>query len=263
MDSSTMDTPKQPLGVGGLIGQSFSIFFQNFIKVMLVGFIPTLLGLMISGTFNGMGVTLGLQEPEFATTAAGIGYAVSLLINMVVYGLLTALLVQLAYDAKLGRSISIGRYFGPALRAAVPIAVLAVVAGFATGLGLIFLVVPGLWVYAVYYVMAPAVVIEKAGFGGLGRSAALTKGYRWPLVLLFIVMGIVTVLINVGALFGVGMLIGGLGDSTVGYGIGAVAYALATALAYGIGGISVALAYARLREIKEGVSVDQIAAVFD
>ena len=49
----------------------------------------------------------------------------------------------------------------------------------------------------------------------------------------------------------------------VGIGGGILLSALLSGLGYGIMNISLALIYARLREIKEGVNVDQIASVFD
>jgi hypothetical protein len=39
--------------------------------------------------------------------------------------------------------------------------------------------------------------------------------------------------------------------------------ALISGFSYGLSGIGAALVYARLRDIKEGVSVDKLAAVFD
>ena len=42
-----------------------------------------------------------------------------------------------------------------------------------------------------------------------------------------------------------------------------IGLAMINGLAYAFGGIVIALVYARLREIKEGVNVDKIAAVFD
>ena len=40
-------------------------------------------------------------------------------------------------------------------------------------------------------------------------------------------------------------------------------YAALSGIAYGLSSISIALIYARLRQIKEGVSIDQIVSVFD
>lgn len=256
--ADTSNTQSQvSLGVGGIVADSFSILFKNFVKVMILGFVPGAIGLIISGMLNGWDVALGLAVPGFASGGAIGGFVIGLLVQLALYGITIALLVQLAYDTKLGRPVSIGRYFGPALSAAIPITILGLVIGVLAGLGTLALLLPGLWIYAVYSVTAPVIVIEKAGFGGMGRSAALTKEYRWPILGAVILVGICSAVINF-----IGLYIAGFFGA-----IGVVALMLVTAaltaVAYGLSGISIALIYARLREIKEGVGVDELASVFD
>lgn len=248
-----------PLGVGAVVSESFSILFRNIIPVMILAFIPTFFGLVVSGFLNGWGFTLGTDD-NIVGPFNWAAFALNMLINMVIYGLTTALLVQLAYDAKLGRPINVGRYFGPGLAAALPIAVLGMVAGILAGLGFMALIVPGLWIYAVFSMIAPVVVIERVGYKGLGRSAGLTKGYRWPIIGTIILIGICTALLSFVATFLVSML-GALAGG--GIAVSLVITSAISAVGYGLGGISLSLIYARLREIKEGVSVDQIASVFD
>ncbi len=147
--------------------------------------------------------------------------------------------------------------------AALPIAILAIVSGILMVIGLVALVVPGLWIYAVFSVMPAAVVIEKVGFGGLGRSAALTKEYRWPILGAVILIGIINFVITFVAMFVVGLLFASTGAGAGGVIIGVLVLAAITAIGFGLSSIAIALIYARLREIKEGASVRDIAAVFD
>lgn len=257
-DATITSVPSASLGVGTIISESFSILFKNFGKVILIAMIPTLLGLLISGAVVGWGATLGTQDPtdidlnNLGTFYAGLGF--TFVVQMVLYGFIIALLTQLAYEAKLGRPVRLGAYFGPALSAVLPIAILSLVSITAATIAMIALILPGLWVYAVFYVMAPAVVIEKAGFSGLGRSARLTKNYRWPIVGLFILIAIIFIAVGFISTFLSGIL-----GSVV---LGLLVTALINSIGSGIGGIAAALTYARLREIKEGVGVDQIVDVF-
>jgi len=250
----TVSTPQKgaPLGVGSIVGGSFSILMGNFLSVVMLALGPTLLSTVLSGLLIGWNATLGLGEPSI-TGVAGV----------VAYGLTTALIVQLAYDAKLGRTGSLGRYFGPGLGAALPIAILGVASGIMMAIGLIALIVPGLWVYAVYSVMPAAVVIEKVGFGGLGRSAALTKEYRWPILGAIFLVGIITMVINGVAVFVVGMVLASSGGSGASIAMGVLVITALSAIGTGLGAITIALIYARLREIKEGTSLRDIVAVFD
>jgi len=261
MADHTADTfSNAPLGVGAIVGETISIYFKNIVIATLLALIPTVAGIVISGILNGWGYALGMSGPNLATGPAWVSFALDILIQMVVYALATALLVQMAYDAKLNRSLTLGQYFAPALAAAAPIAILGAVVGVLTTLGLALLVIPGLWIYGVYSMVSPAIVIEKAGYGAMKRSAELTRGYRWP------VIGAIVIITICATLFGAAI---GVGVGLIGYAAGGgmvlslILVSLATSVGVALGGISISLIYARLREIKEGVSVDQIAEVFD
>ncbi|MCW2309414.1 hypothetical protein [Rhodobium gokarnense] len=257
MTDMSMDRPAPSLGVGTIIGDSFSIFFRKFPAVIVMALIPTVIGLVISAMLVGWSVTLGLTEVNTSNAGAAAASFFQTLIDQVVYAIATALLVQLAYDAKLKRPLRMGQYISRAFGSALPIAILGLAAGFLAVIAALALIIPGLWVYAVFSVMAPAVVIEGIGFRGLGRSAQLTKGYRWPILGTLVLVGIILVLISLAG----GVIIAMIGTSSLFIGAGALA--LLTAFFMGFGGIVIALIYARLREIKEGVSVDEIASVFD
>ncbi|MEM1374504.1 MAG: hypothetical protein AAGF78_09005 [Pseudomonadota bacterium] len=262
-DTSTA-MPKSPLGVGKIISESFSILFSNIVKVMILGFVGAFLGYLLTGLLVGFDTAAGQVDPVAAQDIGGMfaGLGVSFVITIIIYSLITAMIIQLAYDAKLGRSNSLGEYFSGAIGPLIPVIILSVVVTIAMMIGMMALIIPGLWAYAVFYVFVPAAVIEKTGFNSLGRSVALTKEYRWPIVGLFIVMGIIA-----GILSAIPGFIGGFLLATAGGGGSLIAFgvlmSVINAFAYGLSAIAVALTYARLREIKEGVAVDQIAAVFE
>lgn len=264
MSTAETNIAKEPLGVGRIISESFSVFFGNLVKIMLVGFVPTVIGLIISGSILGFGVALGVDQPAPEDVVGGAfwrDFGLSILAQLVIYSVTIALLVQVAFDAKLGKSRGIADYFGPAIRSILPLIVLGIVTYLAFTLGLMLLVIPGFWVLAVFFVVVPAIVIDQAGFGGMGRSMSLTKEYRWPIVGAFIIMFICTVLISVlaGFLLGlVGAAIGGAAGIIVSLILAGCLYAITN----GLMGITIALVYARLREIKEGIGIDKIAEVF-
>ncbi|WP_434054867.1 MAG: hypothetical protein RDA78_08385 [Roseibium sp.] len=254
--TQTLDSePHMPLGVGSLVGESFSILFRQFFPILVIGFVPSLLGVLLSGALVGFDTVLSLDDTD---TSSGGASALISLVDLVVYSITTAFMVQLAYDAKLERPVRLGKYIGPAMASIFPIAILGIAVGLLMGIASLAFIIPGLWVYAVFSVMEPAIVIERLGFKGLGRSEKLTKGYRWPIVGALVITWICALVIIVAALF--------VADLAMTSGILAlsiVVYAALTAIGTGLISILTALIYARLREIKEGVSVDQIAAVFD
>lgn len=262
---------KLPLGVGGIVGDSFSILFRRFLTVILVSFVPMAFGLLASGFLVGWGIAFSGEatEADLAQMATGglfwAKYALSMILQLVVYGFTTALLVQVAYDAKLDRTRRIGQYFGPALRAALPVAILMIAIGILTGLGAIALLIGALWVYAVFSVTTPAIVIEGAGFRGMGRSAALTKEYRWPIMGALLLVFLISMLLNVAVQFIVGLFTfpSAEAGSTLGIALLIVVMSILQSLTLGLSSITSALIFARLKEIKEGVSVDRLASVFE
>ncbi|MGR3780159.1 MAG: hypothetical protein ACU0DT_02710 [Albimonas sp.] len=245
-------------GAGRIIGESFSVFFRTFWKILLIAAVPTVAAMLIAIAIRGAGPTLGLEEPE---AGEGLASLAVLLVDIPLLSLMTGLLVLLAYDVKQGRPRPVGRYFSIVLPNLVALVVLSLVVGILFVLGLTLLIVPGLWVYAVYAVACPAVVIEGAGFRGMRRSASLTKGYRWPIVGVLVVIGVASYALSFAAAFGgAALLRTGVDGMIV---VAAIVNALAAAMMYGLSGVALALIYARLREIKEGVSVSDLAAVFD
>ena len=265
MTQDTAVAPKAPLGVGKIVSETFSTLFANFGKVILLGFLGAFLGFLLNFALLGFDAAIGSAGSEPAPGEVGgfvFGIIASMVVGMLIYAFATALLIQLAYDTKLGRSNPLSVYFRSAMPAVVPLAVLVLVISVLTGLGMILLVLPGLWVYAVFYVTAPVAVIERGGFGSMRRSASLTKQYRWPIVGLFVIVMIISVVVSIVATLAASSL-GFMAGGAVGQIILGAVFSAINGFAYAVGGIATALTYARLREVKEGVAVDQIAAVFD
>jgi len=258
MTDTTVAPAIPPLGVGTLIGDSFRILFKHIGPVLVMGTIPSLLGLLVSGAVIGFDATLGLEDADVTGVSTTGAEIFTSLVDMVVYSVTAAFMVQLAYDAKLQRPIRIGRYFGPALGALVPIIILGLAVGILASIAAIALLLPGLWVYAVFSVMEPAVVIERIGFRGLSRSSELTREYRWPIAGALVLVWICAIALIFAAAFAGIFLLTHTGKVPA-----VIFFAVLTGLGTSLISILVALVYARLREIKEGIGVDQIAAVFD
>ncbi|WP_208354180.1 hypothetical protein [Pseudaestuariivita rosea] len=161
-----------------------------------------------------------------------------------------------------------------ALTFIVPLTVLGIVITIAAGIGLVLLIVPGIWIYAAWCVTTPAVVVERAGFGGLNRSFELTREYRWPIVGLLILLGLILIVISIPFGLVSNMMIGlnvfdieSLPSADALSSIDVMLWVLinsaASAISYGLGCVAVALVYIRLRQIKDGVGVADVADVFD
>ena len=120
---------------------------------------------------------------------------------------------------------------------------------------MLLLVVPGVIIWLTCWLYIPVIVVEKRGIAeSLRRSAFLTRGRRWRMFGLWLVVGIAsqistTVVEQISA-----AVIGNWG-AVVTY----VWYAATTAFM----AVMTAVTYYYLRVDKEGIAIDDIAAVFD
>jgi hypothetical protein len=121
--------------------------------------------------------------------------------------------------------------------------------------GFLLLVIPGLIVMTMFWVAIPAAVVERPGvFASLGRSLDLTRGCRWR------VFGVVVILIVISL---VAQQIAGMVAAASGAVFGIVFVAFVTAFFTALTAVAGAVSYHDLRLAKEGGDSADIAAVYD
>jgi hypothetical protein len=243
--------------VGHVLTQSFSIFFRNIAPFGLLALVltsPTYLYQMFAGI------------PDFAdfeTLQWDGGVSVLLTVIELLLGyLVTAALVYGTLEDLRGNKVSVGDCFSQGLARMFPVAGVAIVTMIVTGMAFALLVIPGLIVTTMLWVTIPVAVVERRGLGSLSRSAELTKGYRWPLFGLLVIMFVI--IIGISFLFGLvsaGIMVGGLTEATYA-GLLATNW-VAGSFAAMFAAILYAVSYHDLRVTKEGLDTNQIASVFD
>lgn len=268
-----------PLGVGEIVRESFRLLFARLGPIVAIGFFISLVTLVLTWILAGPEAIVGPPQAEVDILADGTppdpmammpdinvaGLLVSGLFQMFAYGLTIAALVLLALDARTGRERPARDYLVGAVPFILPVLVLSFVVAVVVAIGFALFVVPGLWLYAVFAVFIPAIVLEGAGFGALGRSAELTREYRWSIVGLgFVLVAIlIAVMLVVGIVVGIPLtLVGpepGARPGPVFVGLTVLVNAFGAAIGNGFGAIVATLIYARLREIKEGVRLPDLA----
>ncbi len=273
--TDTSGVPRSSFGVGKIAGDSFSIFFRHFFWILLLSLLP-IVALFVFGVVMAASFSAG--------TIAGSGmsgFAIAILVIFVllifaVYFLMIAMIVRLSYDARTGHPVRIGSYFSSAIGSIVPIfltsiimwlcmvAVMIVVAAGGAILGTSGIVVFSIagiigatFLYVSCIAAVPSIVVENQGISSLARSMELTSGYRWQclgaIVIMFLcVLGVSLVLGIIQVAFAA--ILGELGAGIVSL--------LSSGLSMALTGIFIALIYARLREIKEGTSVESLAEIF-
>lgn len=266
---------QERLGIGIIVGDTFSILFNRFFYILLLNLFPTI-AMVLASVLLVVPFAMVQGTPEqFATMVVAVVIPLFVIV-FAAYFLATALIVRLAYDARAGNPMRLGVYFGSAFRAIIPIVGCSVVAAISSAAVMIAVALPGillgeifaillwipavlagLYVYAIWCAVTPAIVIEGAGFGALRRSIELTHRYRWACVGAIVVMFLCLFVVLLGV--GIVQLIV---ITIAGQSVGTVVGLLTNGLTTGFTGIFTALLYARLREIKEGTIVEQLAEVF-
>jgi hypothetical protein len=123
-----------------------------------------------------------------------IGALLGSLVEIFAAFLLQATLVKAVQDVRDGR---VDLSLGETVRAATPylwaVAGASILAGIAITVGLILLIVPGLYLITIWAVIVPVIVLEQSGaLASFGRSQQLVRGRGWhvfgTLVLVFIIL---------------------------------------------------------------------------
>ena len=255
MNQAGLD-PRQnrlPLGIGKVFAETLSIVRHNISTISVLVFVPILLLVLIEFLMG-----MGGYTPE--TEAASLFENGSFLWKNIVSWMFTnsfgvtvyACLVKFVYDTKLGRPAGLANSVSAALQVFIPLAVCDFIATLLALLGMMAFVLPGLYLFALWSVVIPSVVLEEAGFHSFARSASLTSGYRWVIV--------VAVAILLALQWGLGLAIdqqfGDLmtSDSSLNVAAYLLIDAAVTSFFIALGATFFTLIYLRLREIKEGTA---------
>jgi hypothetical protein len=122
-----------------------------------------------------------LSGVVYAATPGPLELLVILVVGAIAGVLFQGMVVEAARDILDGRrDHTIGSLFRSVTPVVVPLAIAGILAGIATGIGFLLLIVPGLVLLTIWAVIAPVIVIERASAtDAFGRSRELVRGNGW------------------------------------------------------------------------------------
>jgi len=249
--------------LGSVIRRSASTLSGHFLTFFIVSVVthsPIIL----------LARTLSTQPTVRLTTTLGVLG----LLQVIVLGTLgEAVIAHAAFQDMQRRPVRLAESLNVALRRFLPIVGLAfvvvllleLVVGLAfvvvfsiqheylENVGLVLLIIPGLILYAMWFVAVPACVVERLGpWSSLRRSRELTKGHRWKvfgLALLLIIPSLLDIT------FGLAAAAGPIVGPIINWFCRGIWFAFAAVVA--------AVTYHDRRVVKEGIDIEQITDVFD
>ncbi len=231
--------------VGSVLGRGFSILFNNivpFLFLTVLIYSPLIIYTAMIDTSETMEESLAIWE--------GVVIFGSILLTMI----LTATLIYGTVQELRGQHATIGDCLSRGLSRTIPVLGVAILSMAAMTAGFIALIIPGYIVMTMLWVAIPVAVVERPGvINSLRRSSQLTKGDRWRIFGIILILGIIEGVPS--------QIIENMNIDDV-----KVALMLSLAVTAFVGAVDAvvtAVGYHDLRVTKEGVGIEEIAAVFD
>ena len=233
--------------------------FAAFVLLALIVYAPLWIwgGLVAQGEIT----TTWLQRTELFTAAS---IPLSLTLNAILAGVVAPAVVQHLEGRPIAFTECIRAGFtriGAVLGATLLFAVWTAVAGF-------FLFIPGVIVYCVYIIASPVAAIESTSVAGaLTRSLVLTRGRRWRVFGLLLLVGgggrFVTAVIVTLLKPEPGVPIGDLASVANQLRVAHYVELAAMPLVASLYAVSIAVMYVQLRANKDGLQVSEYTRTFE
>jgi hypothetical protein len=245
--SAAAPTAQGEFRIGRVFSQAMAVLSRNFLTFFVVALVAGLPRVLLLES-AGRGVADG--------TGAVAKIVLGIFLSIVLGTLAQAVLLYGAFQDMRGRPVSLADCLRIGLARFFPIIGLAICMSVGIMVGFVLLIVPGVILAVMWFVSTPACVVEQLGpLASMARSSELTKGHRWKIFGMLLL-----VLIGAG-------IIGAVIGAALGLTGSSILVTLGTLVWTGIWGafyaIFVVVTYHDLRVAKEGTDVHQIAAVFD
>lgn len=226
-----------------IVDAAFQLFRRNPTQLILAAALVYVPWLVIRLVFD-----LGINDPLI-----GVTKALALLAGLiVVYAMVGGVTSLMAADIYLGHAPDLSAAFRRTGSRFVTLALSGVIRFFLITVGMILLVIPGLYVLGRFFSVTQTVMLENKGlFGALSRSSTLSVGLKRHIVNTILLIALVTVAISVG--FG---LLSQVFQSKV---ITNVVSTAVSVVLYPLLGLTETLLYYDTRIRKEGFDVEYFA----
>jgi hypothetical protein len=240
--------PLRPRSATELVDAAFQILrahYPQFIMCSAIGYAPYVIAELVL-----------LSDP---TRIAQITPAVSIVYGLglwLVFALMSAVLVVCASQAYLGDPVDVGAAVRKALPR-MPLVILgAIIRYVGMFLGVFTFFVGSLYLMARWFAVTPVVVLERRGVvDALSRSAALSRGRKWHIILTIGLIALIYLLLAIGVQFAATLLRNLI--------LLAIVSGLFTILVYPVVAITEALLYFDTRIKNEGLDIELMASALE
>jgi hypothetical protein len=174
--------------LSGVLSEAWGMY-KTFAKHLLaIAFVIYLAAAIITAVLALAGGTIGILLGSFVSVVAAF--------------VLQATLVKAVQDVRDGHAdLSIRQTVSEATPFIASVAGASILAGIAITIGLLLVIVPGLFLITIWAVIVPVIIIERTGaLGSFGRSRQLVRGHGWhvfgTLVMVYIIMLVANIILG-------------------------------------------------------------------
>jgi hypothetical protein len=204
-------TPQlRPLSIGEVLDAGFRLVRQRLgtlVMCVLVPVVPlTILGTILIASTDDTAFDPNAPVDDSGTALAGT--LISFVLQSAALALAVAACFKAVSAAYLGEDAGAGESLRYSLGRIVPLIIAYIVVTLVVVVGLVLLIIPGVFLAVKMSMTFAAVVFERKGpFGSIGRSFSLTKGHWWrtfgTLVIVFLLLFVINLAATVA--FGAGL----------------------------------------------------------
>ncbi len=189
----------RPLSLGGLLDETFYIYRNNFLLFVAISALPNLAILLLT-----LGVATAAINPANPGVLAILGGISTLFAKPFVTALVTAATTLAVSDIYLNRETSARACFSRVTGKTLRVVGVSILVGIIVGVGMLLLVIPGIYWAGLYALAIPAVVLEDVAAGqALSRSSELTKGAVGRMIVIYFLTTVFALIIGVSLAAGV------------------------------------------------------------
>ncbi|RVU38671.1 hypothetical protein EOI86_05180 [Hwanghaeella grinnelliae] len=254
--------PISVFSVFSVFGRSCSLFFRYLPQNIVFGLIGVLPFVAI------LAVTPDTLLSEYRLTdIASILGVIFFLGQLAIYSVASRAITTFSLQRLAGAKPELFTSLGNGLIGMLPVYIGTILTHIGFGLGLILLVIPGLYFIATYALVTPAIVREGLGVkDAFFRSKTLVIGYRWKILVALLVLAIFYSIIQFVGLSAFQLMYLIHDAEIVNFAEANSKIPMTNAIGtpmYVFAVIFIAALYDEIRNAKEGCRQDEVAAVFD
>jgi hypothetical protein len=258
-----------PMTLGEVLDRTFTLYREHFGLFVGIAALPNLVmlvfrfGVLLITRTTASGQAPNLASPGFLGGVV-LGALGSVVLLLVLVGISQAATISAVSDLFLGRETSVRNSYAAAKGHILTVIVIMILSGLATGIGFIFLIIPGIYLACRLAVSVPVSVVENdSPVQSMERSMELTKDYAGQMFLLLLLVFVLTYVVAVLLQFPVMFfaISAAMAKHQVSLGVTTYSYIaefLSQVLVGPIGTISAALMYYNLRVRKEGFDIQHL-----